>query len=133
IAAVQSFRRDLLEFFADVYAGKFVAHDLALNAKHLVAPSIENLGYQQEVVPTIWVQCADGSLKGTTYGRTSLVSAMAPTTNGWHRHELGSGRKVDNICIGANSDGTLDALMMSTYDGAFYHIEMMTTVFREGD
>ncbi len=135
LAVVQAFKRELLEYFADVYSGRFSAHDLALYAKHLVASGIEEIGYQQELIPTIWSRCGNGTVVGMTYSRTTLVSSQPPDAFGWHRVNLGSGRDVESICIGANSDGTLDSLVMVTNDPAtnIRHVEMLSNVFMETD
>jgi len=134
LAVVQTFKRTLLEYFPDVYSGKFSAHDIAFTAKHLVGTSIEELGYQNELIPTIWARCGNGSLIGVTYARDSLVSSQPPDAAGWHRHELGSGRTVESICVGSNTDGTLDALVMVTSDtSSVRHVEMLTNVFTETD
>lgn len=133
LAVVQSFKRALLEYFSEVFSGKFTAHDLASDAKHLVASGIEEIAYQDELVPTIWARCGDGSLVGFTYQRTSLVSSEKPVT-GWHRTTLGSGRTVESICVASNTDGTLDALCAVTNDASgVRHVELMTNIFTETD
>lgn len=134
LAVVQAFKREVLEYFADVYSGKFSAHDLLLPSKHLVASGVEEIAYQQELVPIIWARCGDGSLVGCTYGRSSIVSSEPPDFYGWHRHTLGSGRTVESICVASNSDGTLDGLALVTTDtSGVRHVEMLTNVFTETD
>jgi len=131
---VQAFRRELLEYFPDVYSGKFSAADLAFTAKHLVETGMAEVGYQQELIPIIWARMADGTLAGCTYGRRTLVSSNPPDYAGWHRHDLGSGRSVESITIGGSRDGTLDALfMVTTNDSNIRHVEMLTNVFVETD
>jgi hypothetical protein len=133
LAMVQNLKRDLLEYYAEVYSGKFVADDLADTARHLVVTGLQEIAWQQEIVPTIWARCGNGSLIGMTYLRKSLTS-VAPPITGWHRHTLGSGRTVESICVAASADGTLDALTAVTNDASgVRHVEMMTKVFDETD
>ncbi len=133
LAVVQAFKRELLEYFADVFSGKFTAQDLAVRAKHIVGTGIQEICYQQELVPIIWSRLGDGSFAGMTYSRNSIVSSDAPEAMGWHPHTLGSGRTVESICIGADETGTLDTLVMVTNDGNVRHVEMLRNVFLETD
>src|SRR5262249_5805314 len=133
LAVVQAFKKELLEYFADVYSGKFSAKDLAFTVKHLVKSGIQEIGYQQETIPILWARCGDGSLIGFTYGRTSLLSSQAPDYAAAHRHALGSGRIVESICIAGNTDGTLDALTMVTSDGTTRQVEVLTNFPTETD
>lgn len=135
LAVVQAFKRELLEYFADVYSGRFAAHDLAESAKHLVSTGIQEIAYQQETVPVLWSRTGAGGLNGCTYRRQSLISSQPPDFAGWHAHTLGSGRTVESICTGSNVDGTLDALAMVTNDSdtGIRHVEMLTNFFLETD
>jgi hypothetical protein len=134
LAIVQTFRRELLEFFPDIYNGKFAAHDLVVAAKHIVATGIAEIGWQQELVPVLWGRCDDGSLFGVTYGRGSLQSSARPDFAAPHRHELGSGRLVESLTVAGNTDGTLDAMIMVTNDDSdVRHVEMLANYFTETD
>lgn len=130
---VQRFGRKLKEMFADVFSGKFSAPNLSLSANHLMTSGIEEIAYQQELAPVIWARMGDGSIKGCTYKRDTLMTSQGPTFVGWHRHTLGSGRLVESICVGPNENGDLDSLAMVTNDPAtgIRHVEVMADLFDE--
>ena len=124
---VQRYGQKLMEYFADVYSGKFSAPNLADKAQHITRVGIAELAYQQAITPIIWARGNDGSLFGATYKRDTLTTAQGPTFNGWHRHFLGSGRTVQSICSGPSIDGNLDALTMVTVgDNSIHHVEILT-------
>lgn len=135
LTIVQRYRGNVLEYFADVYSGKFSAQNLSYFCKHLTKPLIAEIGWQRELVPVLWQRMDNGSLAGVTYQRESAVSSQPPQMMGGHRHALGSGRTVESITVGATQDGALDALVMVTNDAAtnIRHVEMMTPVFEEAD
>lgn len=130
---VQRYKHKTMEYFPDVYSGKFAAPNLAAMAKHLTTRGLEELAYQQELTPIVWARCTDGSLIGTTYKRESLISSQGPTFAGWHRHELGSDRTVTSIAGGPATDGLLDTLAMVTADstGGVRHVEFMANLWEE--
>jgi hypothetical protein len=134
LVVIQNFKRKLLEFFADVFSGKFSAPDLTKSWKHLTQPFIQEIAYQQELVPVVWSRLGDGTFAGMTYKRDSLMSSQGPSFAGGHRHTLGSGWQVKSIATGSNDAGTLDALTMVTYDPStnIYHVEQLTDLFQEG-
>jgi hypothetical protein len=132
IIFAQRYGRKLMEYFADVYSGKFTAPNLAKDAMHLTTGFIQELAYQQAVTPIVWGRNGDGSLWGITYKRDTLSTSSGPTYAGWHHHTLGSGRTITSICAGPSTDGDLDALTMVTYDGTTYHVEVMTDLIEEG-
>lgn len=133
IAAVQLYGRKVMEFFADVFSGKFSAPNLSEKSKHLTETGIEELAYQQELAPIIWQRRGDGRLIGTTYKRDSLMSSQGPTFAAAHQHDLGSGRLVESICTGPSTDGTLDSLTLVTNDtgSGIRHVEVMTNILDE--
>ena len=135
IVFVQKHQRKIMEAFADIFSGKFTAPNLMEKARHLSAASIEEIAYQQELVPVIWARCGDGSFFGLTYKRDTLMTSQGPTFLAPHRHALGSGRLVESIAVGPSPDGTLDALMLVTNDPAtnVRHVELMTDYFEEVD
>lgn len=134
LVVVQKFKRKILEFFADVYSGRFSAPDLSQNWKHITAPFIQELAYQQELTPILWMRLGDGTFAGMTYKRDSLMSSQGPSFAAGHRHKLGSGWPVQSIATGSNATGTLDALTMVTHDTGtnIYHVEQITDLFQEG-
>lgn len=125
---VQRFARKLLEYFPDVFSGKFSAPNLADKAEHITAAGVAELAYTSAVTPIIWGRDTAGALFGITYKRDSLASAQPPTFYGWHRHALGTGRIVESICAGPSVGGNLDALTMVTNDPAtnIRHVEILT-------
>jgi hypothetical protein len=132
LAFVQRFSRKIMEYFADVYSGKFSAPNLAERAMHITKPGVAELAYTQAVMPCIWGRNADGSWFGCTYKRDTLSTSTGPTFAGFHRHLLGSGRTVESITAGPSVGGNLDALTMVTSDGITRHVEIMTDVPEEG-
>ena len=130
ICFVNRYQRKLHEDFSDVFSGKYNAPNLTRWAKHLTTTGIQEVRYQQELLPVVWMRCGDGSLVGTTYQRTTLFSSQGPEFNGWHRHALGSGRTVQSIATGPSVDGLLDTLAMATTDSSgVYHVELMQNMF----
>ena len=125
---VQRFAKKLLEYFPDVYSGKFSAPNLADKAEHLSAKGVAELAYTSAVTPILWGRDTLGALFGITYKRDSLSSAQPPTFYGWHPHSLGSGRVIESICSGPSVGGDLDALTMVTNDAAtgVRHVEVLT-------
>ncbi len=132
IAFVQRYSRKIMEYFADVYSGKFSAPNLAERAMHITKPGVAELAYTQAVLPCIWGRNSDGSWFGCTYKRDTLSTSTGPTFAGFHRHSLGSGRTVESITAGPSVGGNYDALTMITSDGTLRHVEIMTDVPEEG-
>jgi hypothetical protein len=125
---VKRFGRKLMEYFADVYSGKFSAPNLAERAQHIPRAGIAELAYTEAVTPIIWGRNNDNSLFGITYKRDALTTSQGPTYAAWHRHALGSGRAVESLCSGPSVGGDLDSLTMVTNDAAtnIRHVEVMT-------
>lgn len=134
ILMVQLFGRKVHEYFTDVYSGKLSGPNISMWARHLTAPGIAELAYQQELAPILWVRNADGSLIGCTYRRNVLSTAQEPNFMGWHRHTLGSGRIIESMAVGAIL-GSAATLMVVTNDPAtnIRHVEMMNPIFEEGN
>ncbi len=134
LCAVQAGKRSLLEFFPDVYSGKFGADNMAEDAKHLTKGNIAELAFTAELTPVIWIRKEDGTLVGVTYRRKTLSSSQRAEIRGWHRHTLGSGRLVEYISPGPSVGGVLDALTMVTNDTAsgVRHIEALNDILDEG-
>ncbi|HEX9213167.1 MAG TPA: hypothetical protein VF901_21880 [Bradyrhizobium sp.] len=133
LCAVQAAKRSLLEFFPDVYSGKFGADNLAEEAKHITKGNIAELAFTSELTPILWVRKEDGTLVGLTYRRKTLSSSQRAEIRGWHRHTLGSARQVEFISSGPAVGGLLDALTMVT-NGAdnVRHVETMNDILDEG-
>jgi hypothetical protein len=135
LAVVQTFRRSLLEYFADVFSGRFSAHDLSHYSKHLTAKFIQEICWQQETIATIWARMGDGSWAGCGYSRRTLSTSQPAEIQAWALHTLGTNRQVEFICTGANEFGTLDALTMVTNDpnSNTRFVEMLAKNFAETD
>jgi hypothetical protein len=130
---VQKFQRQMLEMVANVFSGKYNAPNLALTGRHITAPGIAEIAYQEELAPVIWARMNDGSLAGCTYRRLSAIQTDNPvllnepsTYAAWHRHSLGSGRTVTSITMTLTPDTTLDQLAMVTEDAnGVHYVEVM--------
>jgi hypothetical protein len=125
---VQKFKRRLIEYLADAYSGKQFGPNLSEFAKHLTKYGVDELAFQDGLTPIVWGRRADGKLIGCTYRRVSLISTQPPEYYAWHQHTLGSGRKVESICVGPSADGLLDTLSVITNDETtgIRHVEILT-------
>jgi hypothetical protein len=130
---VQRFSIKLMEFFADIFSGKFTAPNLADKAQPIVRTGIAEIAYTYAAEPMIWGRCNDGSLFGVAYKRDTLMTAQGPTYYAWHRHKLGSGRITQSLTAGPSVGGNLDALTMVTNQATatdpqynVYHVEVLT-------
>jgi hypothetical protein len=128
---VQSQRRKVREHFSDAYSGKFTAPNLSAMAKHLTKDGINQVVYQQESTPIVWMRTGAGALVGASYKRDTMTTAAPATINGWHRHVLGSARTVESLSVGPSQEGNVDSLAMVTSDGTTRHVEVMTQVVDE--
>ena len=130
---VQRYARKLIEFFADVFSGKFTGPNLVDKAEHMVTAGIAEIAYTNSTTPLAWGRCNDGSWFGATYKRDTLMTAQGPTYAAFHRQQPGSGRLVESICAGPSVDGNLDALTMVTNDPTtnIRHVEVLTDSMTE--
>jgi hypothetical protein len=136
LAFVQRSGFKLMEYFPDVFNGKFTAPNLADKAQHIPRTGILELAYQRGATPIIWGRCTDGTWFGITYKRDTLMTSQGPTYYAWHRHSLGSGRAVESICGGPSVTGTLDALTMVTSNNftqrsGIHWVEILTDTMDE--
>ncbi len=134
---VQKHKRKLLEYLSDAFSGRFAGPNLASKAKALTTTGIEELAYQEELAPLVWMRLGDGSLAAATYRRISQFSTQPPEFNGWHRHKLGSPRIVEYISAGpaAIEAGTIETLAMITNEAttSVRYFELMRPLFDEKD
>lgn len=130
---VQRFGRRLHEYLSDIFSGRFFAPNATERAKHITKPGIAELAYQEELTPILWARLKDGTFAGSSFRRVALSSSSEPVFNGWHRHELGSGRVIESLVVGPTADGNLDALTMVTNDPetGVRQIEVMEPLFDE--
>ncbi len=135
---VQLEREKLIEYVADVFSTKLFGRNLNANSSHLTSEGLAQIAYQQERAPIIWVRRDDGALIGSTYRRDNAYPTEPPTFNGWHRHDLGSGRVVESLSVGPSVNGTLESLTVVTNqtgieepDLNVRHVEILTDMFEE--
>lgn len=135
LAVVQSYKRELLEYFADVFSGKFTAQDLTWSAKHLTTSGIQEIVYQQELAATIWSRMGDGSFTGITYKRKTNMSSQEPEMRAWHRHTSAGGHLVESIALCTTQDGLLPTLALISLDpnSQTRHVEVLSKMPEEGD
>jgi len=124
-----------IKTWTDVFSGKFFGPNLAEMTKSLTKTGIQELAFQEEKDPVVWMRRGDGKLIGSTYRRVSLFSSEPPKFNGWHRHALGSGRLVESITTGSTADGLLETLTMVTNDPlrSVRHVEILQQAFDTTD
>lgn len=135
---VQRYLLKLIEYFSDVFSGKYTGPNLADKAQHIVRAGIAELAYTHAATPIVWGRCGDGSFFGMTYKRDTLMTAQGPTFYGWHRQALGSGRDVESLTSCASVGGDLDALTMVTNatgvtdpQANIRHVEILTDITDE--
>ena len=130
---VQRYSLKLLEYFADVFSGKFTAPNLADKAQHITRNGIAEIAYTYAATPVIWGRDTTNALFGCTYKRDTLMTSQGPTYYAWHRHQLGSGRVVESITGGPSTGGNLDALTMVTnlVANPLRHVEILTDTMDE--
>lgn len=131
---VQRYKRKLMEFFAEVFSGKFSAPDISHKAKHLTVSGIEQIAYQQELTPIAWQRLGNGGWRGVTYKRDKLTTAQEADIIGAHQHTHGAGRLIRSIAVGSSAAGNLDSLYMVTEEatGGSCHVEVLTNLLDEG-
>jgi hypothetical protein len=129
----QAFGRKVMEYFADIYSGKFSGPHASFTWKHLTAGGIDEIAYQQELIPMLWAR-VKGALISCVYKRDTLTTAQGPTIAAGARHTLGSGRSVESICVGPSVGGNYDSLSMITSDATsgIRHVEVLTDLLDEG-
>jgi hypothetical protein len=130
LSFVKRYGRKLMEYFADVYSGKFSAPNLAEKAQHITRTGVAEIAYTEAVTPILWGRNTDGSLFGVTYKRDTLSTSQGPTYAAWHRQAPGSGRLIESLCAGPSTGGDLDSLTVVSNDSAtnVRHVEVLTDV-----
>ena len=130
---LQAFGRKVMEYFADIYSGKFSGPHASFTWKHLTAGGVDEIAYQQELIPMLWLR-VKGALVSAVYKRDTLTTAQGPTISAGAPHTLGSGRTVESISVGPSVGGNYDSLSMITNDAAsgVRHVEVLTDLLDEG-
>jgi hypothetical protein len=138
IVFVQRFQRKVMEFLQDVFTGRYVAPNLTTAAKHLTTSGVEEVVYQEEITPIVWVRGLDKSLKGITYRRQSSFPSEEPIFTGWHRHIHGEGYTFVSLAMapGGGASTLLDYLYTVTGNASIsgtYRVERMVKSFDVND
>lgn len=127
---VQRYGRNVMEFLADVFSGKYSAPTINTHAKHLSRSGIIEMAYQQGITPTIWALKEDGTLAGVAYKRLSSFVTEEPSYSAWFRVTPGKAQTFVSICTNSREDGSIDGLFTVVHDTAAsaYRIELMTPI-----
>ena len=138
IVFVQRFQRKVMEFLQDVFTGRYVAPNLTAASKHLTTAGIEEVAYQEEITPIVWMRDLAGALRGITYRRQSSFPTEEPLFTGWHRHVHGEpGRIFASLCMSPDGSSTLlDFLYTVTSNDSTngtYRIQRMVKQFDIND
>ena len=136
---VQRYGQRILEYLSDTFSGLFAGQHINEFAKHITAPGIVEIAYQEEKAPVIWACMADGSLAGTTYRRISHLVSEPPKIQGAHRHIIGSNaRLVQSMVVQPGSttisgNNLSDLLYVCTYapGGTDYAVELLRPIFED--
>jgi hypothetical protein len=130
---VQKYGRKLQEYLSDIFSGRFFSPNASQNAQHLTVGGLQEIAYQSGLQNIVWGRTGKGQLIGCTYNRVTLSSTAEPQYQGWHQHQLGSGRTVTSLAEGPSTDGTLSAITVVTAGatGEPYHVEIMRNLFDE--
>lgn len=128
VVFVQRQGLSVFEYYVDAWFGRAVGSHLSLDAKNLLSSGVKEIAFQQELTPTVWARCGDGSLVGCCYKREQIISSQPPTFVGWHKHTLGSGRLITSLVSGPSPDGLTTTVSMVTHDPVtkLYNIEQLT-------
>jgi hypothetical protein len=130
---VQRDGRKVYEYMANYFTQKFVADNLTLRSKHLTVSGVAELAYMRELTPVIWARLNNGGLIGCTYKHDDPIKPIE--FNGWHRHQLGTGRNVISIQGGPANGGETDTLSLVTQDPdtGFCFVEFLQTLWDDSD
>ncbi len=131
---VQRYRQRVIEYLSDTFSGRFTGRHINEFSKHITAPGVREIAYQEEKVPIVWENMDDGSLAGISYRRVSHFVTEPPVFAGAHRHQIGNGaRLVQSMTCLPNSDGLSDLLYVCTYapGGTDYAVEVLRPVFED--
>jgi len=98
ILFVQRSGRKLRELAFSLDFDSYVAPDLTVLAEHMFpqGKTIEEMDFQQDPDPILWVVRSDGVLCGLSYDRSNDVV-------GWHRHPTDGA--VESVCVIPHPDG----------------------------
>lgn len=115
--------------------GKYETENIAVASHHLMAGGIEELAFQQDPIPIVWMRRNDGVLVG--------VTVQGDNIRGWHWHPIGGDQtalysdvygndlptKVTSLAVTQRADGLADQLWMVTNRDSVYSMEFMQEFF----
>jgi len=130
----QRYGQRVIEYMADTFSQKFSGRHINEYSKHITAPGVVELQYQEEKAPIIWELMGDGTLAGVSYRRVSHFVSEPPVFEGAHRHQIGNGaRLVQSTTVLPNTDGLSDLLYVCTYAaaGGDYAVEVLRPIFED--
>lgn len=98
---VQRAGRKLREMYYYYYIGGFEAEDISLMSEHMTKSGINQMAFQREPVPTLWMCLNNGKLVSMTYQRN-----LQELKVGWAQHQLGGQSSlggdppvVESLCV----------------------------------
>lgn len=115
--------------------GTYTAEDTTVGANHLTAGGIEELAFQHDPIPIVWMRRNDGVLVGMTL--------QGDAVRGYHWHPIGGDTanlytdvygnnlagKVTNLAVVQRADGLADQLWSVTNRNGVYSLEFMREFF----
>lgn len=116
ILFVEAQRRKLYDFSYNVYYGNYKAENVAKTSIHLTVSGIQELNYQHNPLPTVWLRKADGTLAGVTYDKAESGITQVQTLAGWHQHvpgANGTGAFIESLATVPTADGLSEELYLS--------------------
>lgn len=135
LAFIDRTYRRLMEMVSDVFSNKLTGRNMNKLARHLGRGLYTRSAYQDSTVPIIWVIDTNSALFGCCYRRIGFYATQEPDMLGWHKHTLGSTWTVTDIVSTSNYssnatlDQTVDAVSLTTFDGTYYHREVLQPLF----
>lgn len=106
ILFVQRSGRKLRELAFSLDFDSYVAPDLTVLAEHIFpkGQTIEEMDWQQDPDPLLWVVRSDGTLCALSYDRSNDVV-------GWHRHPMDGA--VESVCVIPHPDGDREQVWLA--------------------
>jgi hypothetical protein len=97
---IQRSRRKVRELAFSYQSDQYVTNDVSLLSEHLFRTStIQDVAFQVDPDPVLWVVMADGTLRGMTYDRQNDVI-------GWHAHSTDG--KFESVAVIPHPDITTE-------------------------
>lgn len=108
---------------------RVAAEDFSQNARHILAPGVAAMAWQEEPWRILWLALDDGQLAGLTlYARQQVVA--------FHRHDL-CGGKVLSVAVKPSDDGAREELWLAVEreigEDTRVFVERLALLFFEDD